>query len=53
MKLLKAWEREYNEERPYMALDGKTPREYLSEKLKNHISKTALQAPIKSVQQVG
>jgi transposase InsO family protein len=53
MKLLKQWEREYNEQRPHMALGGKTPKEYLMEKLKNHASMQALTAPIKSVQQVG
>lgn len=53
IKLLKQWEREYNEQRPHMALGGKTPKEYLMEKLKNHISTKALLAPIKSVQQVG
>jgi transposase InsO family protein len=52
IRLLKQWEREYNEERPHMALGGKTPQQYLQEKLKNHISNQALLAPIKSVQQV-
>lgn len=51
MRLLRAWEREYNTKRPHMALNGKTPKEYLAEKLKNHVSKTALISPIKSVQE--
>ena len=42
----------YYEERPHMALKGKTPREFLTEKLKNHVSKQALLSPIKSVQEV-
>jgi len=52
MKLLRQWEREYNEQRPHMALDGKTPREFFDEKLKNHYSKQLLATPIKSVQEV-
>lgn len=51
-RLLRQWEEEYNTKRQYMALDGKTPSQYLEEKLKNHYSKTALAAPIKSVQEV-
>lgn len=51
-RLLRQWEREYNTERPHMALDGKTPNQYLEEKLQNHVSKTALTVPIKSVQEV-
>jgi len=35
-----------------MALKSKTPQEFLTEKLKNHVSKTALLSPIKSVQEV-
>lgn len=50
MKLLTRWEKEYNEQRPHMSLGGKTPREYLTEKLKNHVSQQALIAPLKSVQ---
>lgn len=50
--LLKNWEKEYNTERQHMALNGKTPSQYLDEKLKNHVSKTALITPIKSVQEV-
>ena len=53
IKLLKAWEREYNEKRPHMALKGKTPKEYLEEKLQNHVSNKSLIAPLKSVQEVG
>lgn len=52
VKLLKAWEREYNTRRSHMALGGKTPSEFLREKLKNHISGQALIAPMKSVQEV-
>jgi len=52
IKLLRQWEREYNEERPHMALDGKTPHEFFKEKLKNHYSKQFLKTPIKSVQEV-
>ena len=50
--LLKGWEREYNTKRQHMALDGKTPSEYLDEKLKNHISMQALKVPVKTVQEV-
>ncbi len=53
MRLLRQWEKEYNTKRPHMALGGKTPRESLNEKLKNHISKLALTLPVKSVQEVG
>jgi transposase InsO family protein len=53
LKLLRQWEREYNDERPHMALGGKTPREYLMEKLKNHYSKQMLITPTKLVQEVG
>ena len=52
MRLLTQWEREYNEERPHMSLGGKTPKVYLVEKLKNHVSQTALTVPLKSVQEV-
>ena len=52
-KLLRKWEREYNNRRPHMALGGKTPREFLTEKLKNHVSKLALTVPAKTVQEVG
>lgn len=31
IKLMKEWEKEYNEDRPHMALGGKTPKEYLVE----------------------
>lgn len=48
-RLLAQWEKEYNERRPHMALKGKTPKEYLSEKLRNHVSTTTLTAPLKSV----
>lgn len=51
-RLLRTWEQEYNSKRPHMALEGKTPSQYLEEKLKNHYSQTALTAPIKSVQEV-
>jgi transposase InsO family protein len=53
VKLLKDWEREYNEERPHTALGDKTPKEYLLEKLKHHVSNQALMAPLKSVQEEG
>ena len=53
MRLLKEWEKEYNERRPHMALGGKTPKQYLEEKLKSHISKTSLSTPIKSIYKVG
>lgn len=53
LKLLRRWEKEYNTRRPHMALGGKTPHEYLTEKLRNHISGQALTAPLKSVQKVG
>lgn len=52
IKLLRQWEREYNEDRPHGALSGKTPGEYLREKLASHISITALKVPIKTVQEV-
>jgi len=52
IRLLKNWEKEYNEDRPYMALGRETPKEYLPEKLKNHISKQALVLPLKTVQYV-
>jgi len=52
IKLLKNWEKEYNEDRPHMALGWKTPKEYLQEKLKNHISSQVLISPVKTVQQV-
>lgn len=48
-RLLSQWEKEYNEHRPHMALKGKTPKEYLVEKLQNHVSATTLAAPLKSV----
>jgi len=51
-RLLRQWEKEYNSNRPHMALGGKTPSQYLEEKLQNHISKTALIMPVKSVQEV-
>lgn len=50
--LLRQWEREYNTKRQHMALGGKTPSEYLDEKLRNHVSSQALQVPIKTVQEV-
>lgn len=52
MQLLREWETEYNTERPHMSLKGKTPYEYLQEKLKNHISITQ-NINQKSVMQVG
>lgn len=33
MRLVRQWENEYNEERPHRALKGKSPKEYLMEKL--------------------
>lgn len=50
--LLREWEKEYNTKRQHMALGGKTPSQYLDEKLKNHISNQALLVPIKTVQEV-
>jgi transposase InsO family protein len=38
IRLLRDWEREYNTQRPHMAFKGKTPQEYLKEKLQTHIS---------------
>jgi transposase InsO family protein len=52
IRLLQGWEREYNERRPHMALKGKTPKEYLMQKLQNHVSSVVLQSPLKSVQEV-
>lgn len=52
IKLLKQWEKEYNSSRPHMGLGGKTPQEYLAEKLKNHYSKELLTMPAKTVQEV-
>ena len=52
MRLLREWEKEYNEQRPHMALGGKTPKEYLEEKLKNHVSSQVLISSAKSVQEV-
>jgi transposase InsO family protein len=52
VRLLKQWEKEYNEDWPHMALKGKTPREYLEEKLRGHVSNQALITPIKSVTEV-
>ncbi len=53
MKLLKSWEKEYNYDRPHMSLGGKTPGQYLEEKLANHTSAQALKTALKSVQEVG
>lgn len=50
--LLRGWEKEYNTKRQHMALGGKTPSEYLDEKLKNHISMQSLTVPIKTVHEV-
>jgi transposase InsO family protein len=52
-KLLAQWEKEYNGHRPHMALGGKTPRAFLTEKLKTHYSKQMLTVPVKPVQDVG
>lgn len=52
-RLLRSWGKEYNTKRQHMALGGKTPSQYLEEKLQNHISKQATIMPIKSVQEVG
>lgn len=49
MKLLKEWEKEYNEKRPHMALQGKTPKEYLMEKLNTHVLNRTGNLPAKSV----
>lgn len=49
VQLLKNWKKEYNEDGPHMALDWKTPKEYL---LENHVSSQALISPIKTVQRV-
>ncbi len=56
MRLLSQWERYYNERRPHMALKGKTPRQYLEEKLKNHVSsqvRNMALPPTETVQKVG
>jgi transposase InsO family protein len=53
IQLLRQWEREYNEERPHMALNGKTPQEYLTEKLKNHLSTQIFSRTAKTVAKVG
>ena len=52
IRLLSRWEKEYNTERPHIALGGKTPGDYLAEKLKNHYSKQMLITPTKTVQEV-
>lgn len=52
MKLLREWETEYNYKRPHMALDGKTPGEFLTQKLQKHVANQSLKVPLKSVQQV-
>jgi transposase InsO family protein len=52
IKLLKEWEKEYNEKRPHMALQGKTPKEYLMEKLQNHALNRTGNLPVKSVRDV-
>lgn len=56
MKLLTEWERYYNEKWPHMALKGKTPKQYLWEKLQNHVStqvKNMALPPAETVQKVG
>lgn len=53
VRLLGQWEKEYNEKRPHMALKGKTPKEYLAEKLKNHVSNHTQNMPIRTAQEVG
>ncbi len=55
MRLLTQWEREYNERRPHMSLNGKTPTAYLEEKLQKHYSNQLplLPMPMRSVQKVG
>lgn len=37
----------------YGALKGKTPKEYLMQKLQNHVSSVVLHSPLKNVQEVG
>lgn len=49
MKLLRDWEKEYNETRPHMALQGKTPMKYLQEKLKTHALNRTANLAFKSV----
>jgi transposase InsO family protein len=51
--LLKQGEKEYNEERPHMALKGKTPKEYLLEKLQNHVLTKIKSMSIKTVAEAG
>ncbi len=51
-RLLRQWELEYNTKRSHMSLGGKTPGQYLEEKLQKHVSNTALTVPTKSVQKV-
>jgi len=55
MRLLSQWEKEYNEKRPHMALKGKTPKQYLAEKLKSHVSNQIrnMALPAETVQKVG
>ncbi len=53
MQLLKAWGKKYNHDRPHISLGGKTPGDYLAEKLQNNVSASALTVPLKSVQEVG
>jgi transposase InsO family protein len=53
MRLLNMWEKEYNEKRPHMALQGKTPKQYLMEKLQRHTLNRNNNLPTKSVVEVG
>lgn len=52
IKLLSMWEKEYNEQRPHSALQGKTPKEYLMEKLQTHTLNRSTNLPPKSVLEV-
>lgn len=45
VRLLRQWEKEYNEDRPHTSLGGQTPAEFLREKLNNHISKSVQVVP--------
>ena len=53
IQLLREWEKEYNEQRPHMALQGKTPKEYLLDKLQNHFSAQVFSRTAKTVAEVG
>lgn len=53
IQLLREWEKEYNENRPHMSFKGKTPKEYLLEKLKGHLSTQVISRTARTVAEVG